>query len=102
MRKYGIQDFFVLPVQGKSEMEKGRKFLKAHDKKLTKGWDEKCPRYIWANLLVGMLTLYPNLSLINFKPIQKPTSKEACFMFEHCRGAVSFSNRDWQALMRWA
>ena len=79
-------------------MEKARKFLKAHDKKLTKGWDEKCPRHIWANLL----TLYPNLSLINFKPIQKPTSKEACFMFEHCRGALSFSNRDWQALMRWA
>ena len=36
-----IQDFFVLPVQGKSELEKGRKFLKAHNKKLTNGWNVK-------------------------------------------------------------
>ena len=72
-----IQDWFVLPVQEKSEIEKGRKFLKAQNKKLTKVWDKKCQRHIWANLLVDMLNLHANLSL-KFKPIKNlSTSKEA-------------------------
>ena len=70
-----IQDWFVLPVQGKSEIEKGRKFLKAQNKKLTKVWDKKCQRHIWANLLVDMLNLHASLK---FKPIKNlSTSKEA-------------------------